>query len=270
MNRCCLWQKKTEQPCRENLIGVGQFTKIHNLGKGVIRKVPSDKANFYNTRAIEIEYSVYKHLGKHKRVARCIAWGDDFVDLQFEPHGDLENFLKKTQLPDFIKYRMIHQTIEAVIYIHGRHVIHSDLSARQLLVGKRLNIRLSDFGGSSLQGSAAIVMENTSHFLPRDEDSPNTVQSDLFALGSTMYEILLGKSPYDGIPEDEIQRLFATKSFPSLDNIQSPQWRCVILNCWSCKYHCASEIFDDIPLVSRLENTITSFKTFAFSTCMRL
>lgn len=93
-----LWQRKTEQPCQQNLIGVGQFTKIHKLNKSVVRKVPSDKADFYCTRAIEIERSVYKHLGKNKRVARCIAWGDDFVDLQFEKNGDLECFLKKSTI----------------------------------------------------------------------------------------------------------------------------------------------------------------------------
>lgn len=44
------------------------------------------------------------------------------------------------------------------MFIHGNDVIHSDLNARQFLVGKSCNIRLSDFGGSSLQGSEAIVL----------------------------------------------------------------------------------------------------------------
>lgn len=162
---------------------------------------------------------------------------------------------------------MIYQAIKAIIFIHRKGVIHSDLSARQLLVDKRLNIRLSDFGGSSLHSSEAIVMEKASHFLPRSEESPNTVQSDLFALGSTIYEILQGKKPYDGKPDEEIQRLFALKIFPSLDAITSPQGRGIISKCWGCEYHCALEILEDIPPDSRLAAIVTFFKT---SFCVRL
>lgn len=120
---------------------------------------------------------------------------------------------KKTPLTSCAKYRVARQAIEAVVFIHERDVIHSDLSARQFLVDKSCNIRLSDFGGSSLQGSGAIVVENATHFLPRNEDAPNTVQSDLFALGSTVYEILLDKKPYEGMKDEEIQRLFSDKVF---------------------------------------------------------
>lgn len=132
------------------------------------------------------------------------------------------------------------------MFIHEKDVIHSDLSARQFLVGKGCNIRLSDFGGSSLQGLEAIVMENASHFLPRDEDSPNTVQTDLFALGSTIYEILLGKKPFEGTEDEEIQSRFSQKIFPLLDGISDQQWKDVIQKCWLCEYDRASDIFEDL------------------------
>lgn len=232
------------------MIGAGQFTIVHKLNDKVVRKVPSDKSYFYSARAVEIEGRIYGHLGRNKWIARCIIWGDDFVDLRYERNGHLETYLKNTHLTNRAKYRIARQTIEAVVFIHRKDVIHSDLSARQFLVDKRCNVRLSDFGGSSLQGSEAIVMENASHFLPRDEDSPNTVHSDLFALGSTVYKILLGRKPYKLTEEEEIQRRFSQKVFPTLDEIRSQQWRRVIHKCWMCKYDCASDIFEDIPSAS--------------------
>jgi serine/threonine protein kinase len=250
-----------EQPCQQNIIGAGQFTVVHKLNEKVVRKVPSDKSYFYSARAVEIEGRVYGHLGRHKRIAVCFNWRDDFVDLRYERNGDLETYLKNTHLTSHAKYRIARQAVEAVVFIHAKDVIHSDLSARQFLVGKKCNVRLSDFGGSSLQGSEAIVMENASHFLPRDEGSPNTIQSDLFALGSTIYEILLGKKPYEGTEEEETQRLFSQKIFPTLDGISDQQWRKVIHKCWMCEYDRSSDIFDDLPSVLCFRRIVTRIKS---------
>lgn len=111
------------------------------------------------------------------------------------------------------------------------------------------DIRLSDFGGSSVQGSDAIVMENATHFLPRDENLPNTVLSDLFALGSTLYEIFVGRKPYEGVvgDDEEVQRLFGERVFPVLEEeVEDEGWRRVIRKCWMCEYERADDIFGDV------------------------
>jgi serine/threonine protein kinase len=182
-------RRHTEEASRQNIIAVGQLTTVHKLSDGVVRKLPSDKTCPYSKRSIQIESQIYRHLGRKKRIARCLECTDDYLDLRYERHGDLESYLKNNPVTDQFRYRAARQAIEAVDVIHRKQVIHSDLSARQFLVDESLNLRLSDFGGSSLHGSEALVMENATHFLPRDEDAPNTVQSDIFALGSTIYEI---------------------------------------------------------------------------------
>lgn len=270
----CRLRGQIEQPFQQHIIGVGQFTVAHKLNNKIVRKVPSDKSYVYNTRAVEIEGRIYTHLGKHERIARCISWDDDFVDLRYESNGDLESFLKSNRLTSHAKYRIARQAIEAVVFIHEKDVIHSDLSARQFLVGKRCNVGLSDFGGSSLQGSEAIVMENSTHFLPRDEESPNTIQSDLFAPRSTMYEIILGKKPYEGMEEEEVQRLFSDKVFPTLGGIRNQQWKTIIQKCWMCEYGRASDILEDIPsvpclrrILARIQSTISEW-SFAILAAM--
>ena len=133
-----------------------------------------------------------------------------------------------------------------MVFAHQKDLIHSDLSARQFLVDRGCNLRLSDFGGLSLRGSDAIVTETATHFLPRNEDEPNTIQSEIFALGSTIYEIIVGEKPYEQLKDDEIQRLYSEKQFPTLDKIQDPHWRRVIQKCWGCEYTHASDIFADL------------------------
>ncbi|PYI36317.1 kinase-like protein [Aspergillus indologenus CBS 114.80] len=239
-----------EAPSQQNIIGAGQFSVVHKLSDKLVRKLPSDPSYVYSVQASEIEAKVYQRLGRHKRIARCICCADDHIDLRYEPNGNLESYLADHDPPVSaagLRDRFARQAIEAVIYIHRMNVIHSDLSARQFLVSRSGNLRLSDFGGSSLDGAEAIVMENATHFLPRDEDSPNTVQSDLFALGSTIYEILVGRKPYDGVDDEEVQRLYSAQVFPPLESIGSDFWRNVILKCWRTEYNSASDIIADLP-----------------------
>lgn len=261
----CIRRNRIEQPCQQNIIAVGQFAVVHKLNNKIVRKLPCDKSYIYSIQAIEVEGRIYNHLGQHKRIARCMNCRDDFIDLRYESNGDLESLLSKSSLTRIAKYRIARQAIEAVVFIHGKDIIHSDLCARQFLVDKRYNIRLCDFGGSSLQGSEAIVMENATHFLPRDENTPNSIQSDLFALGSTLYEILLCSKPYEHMDQEEIQHCFSKKIFPTLDEIDNQQWRNVIRKCWLCEYSCASDIFADLPPLPRSKRMLVKMKSILAS-----
>jgi serine/threonine protein kinase len=232
---------------------------VHKLSAKVVRKVPSDKAYYYSVRACEIEAEIYIHLGKHRRVTRYLTSGDGYIELRYEPNGDLESYLRTHTVTDGFRYRVARQTIEAVDFVHRKGIIHSDLSARQFLVDRHLNVRIADFGGSSLHGSEAIVMENATHFLPRDDESPNTVQSDIFALGSTIYEILVGQKPYEGKSDEEVQQLFSNMLFPPLEIIKDTTWRSVIQRCWQCQYETTHEILRDISATLRTMHTRTLF-----------
>ena len=90
-------------------------------------------------------------------------------------------------------------------------IIHSDLAARQFLLDNGLHVKISDFGFSSFSDGDVLGFENSSHQLPRDLDGdmPSTVQSDLFALGSTLYEVITRRRPYEGLPDSPNHRSLA-------------------------------------------------------------
>lgn len=113
--------------------------------------------------------------------------------------------------------------------LHSHGVIHSDLALRQYLLDNRLDARLSDFGASAFPGRDSLGLENASHSLPRDFDQPNTVKSDLFALGSTLYELGTGVAPYGDLSDDEITSLYS-QVFPDVSEIF---WSEIILQCWN-------------------------------------
>jgi hypothetical protein len=68
-------------------------------------------------------------------------------------------------------------------------------------------------GISSLK---ALSYESPSHSMPRDPYDDNTVKSDLFALGSALYELEHGSTPLIEINEEKVMEFFKEAHFPSV------------------------------------------------------
>jgi serine/threonine protein kinase len=237
-----------EQPSQQNIISVGIFSIVHRLSDTVVRKVPSPSNNGDfpgNCEAIRSEARIYNLLGTHPRIAECLSKGqtEDFVDLYYYANGTLLDYIKKNG-EDTLNVRQRRwqwgrQIIEAIVLIHKHNVIHSDLALRQYLLDDHLDARLSDFGASAFPGHNAFGFENTSHCLPRDFNQPNTVQSDLFALGSTLYELGTGKDPYWDICDDEIIERYTQGVFPDVSSIFCGE---IILQCWKTDFASAQQV----------------------------
>ncbi|EGX93690.1 Protein kinase-like domain [Cordyceps militaris CM01] len=227
-----------------DLIGVGVFTHVYNLGQGRVRKVPApDPDNLaLALESIRKEGDIYEHLGNHPRVVKCLAKGDLFVDLEFAPYGHLEDYLKiHHDISDSCRIQFAQEIIEAVVFIHSKGIVHSDLAARQFLVDEALHVRLSDFGFSGFGGGDVLGFENSSHHLPRDIDGdmPSSIQSDLFALGSTLYEVITSTPPYQGKSDDVIVHLYSSRSFPDVTGILCGH---IITGCWQGSFSSAAEV----------------------------
>jgi hypothetical protein len=51
-------------------------------------------------------------------------------------------------------------------------------------------------------------MKSVRSFLPRETTSPPTVTTDLFALGSAIYEIMTGYKPYEHFENKEVEERY--------------------------------------------------------------
>lgn len=209
-----------------------------------MRKVPAPDPDNLDLAITSIlrEREIYDHLGDHPRVVKCLARGDLFVDLAFAPHGHIEGYLDlHRDTSDKRRIRFAQEVIEAVAFIHSKGVIHSDLAARQFLVDDALHVRLCDFKFSSFSDGDALGFENSSHHLPRDVDgdAPSSIRSDVFALGSTLYEVVAGKRPYEGRADDEIARLCGNGAFPDVTGMLGGH---VIVGCWQGRFESAAEV----------------------------
>lgn len=227
-------------PTQQNLIAVGIFSVVHHVSDTFVRKLPRTDDSFsipMNLQAMSNEATIYALLGENPRIVRCLSISKtlDYVDLEYYPHGNLMNYVQSSKKPisDASRIQWARQIIEAVELIHEKGIIHSDLALRQFFLDSDLN------GASGYPGQEALGMECAGHFLPRNPDGPNTAASDLFALGSTLYELGVGEAPYRGLSDDVMENLYSKGEFPSVEGVL---WGSVILGCWRCELSSANDV----------------------------
>ena len=232
---------------------VGIFAETYRIGnivKKVYRRFPDDDiATEESIKATRNEASIYILLGDHPRIAKVLHTDPTktYIELKYYSNGNLQSFIAKHRPHIEFRKSWARQIIESAEYIHTMGVRQSDFRLEQWLLDETLNARLSDFNASGydrnveigLEGGEAIGAENASHFMPRDHAHDNTVESDLFALGCTLYELITEKAPYEGRSPEPIENLFREGVFPAVNGLPLGD---LIMGCWVKKFRSAKEI----------------------------
>lgn len=77
---------------------------------------------------------------------------------------------------------------------HG--VLQVDIGTHNMLLDWHENMKLADFAGASIGGSEPSIVSGTRAEHPSFPSSKPSIQTEIFALGSTLYEIETTHSPY--------------------------------------------------------------------------
>ena len=130
-------------------------------------------------------------------------------------------------------------------HIHSKRVYHCDFSCRNVFLTDDNMIKIGDFGGAGLDDNESDGVEESRYELPLRcrqewEDRPY-LKRDLFALGSSIYEIMAWKKPFAELDDGEVGERFARNEFPSVRNILCAD---IIQKCWEEKYNRAEDVLD--------------------------
>ncbi|KAJ2898568.1 hypothetical protein MKZ38_003813 [Zalerion maritima] len=232
-------------------VGAGLSSWVHRLD-AVAKCYTSDDG-----KAKDREIAVYERLGSckagwRKTILQYYGVLNGCVVLQFAHHGPIRQYLRSSQHdpPLFIKLRWAEQATDAISFLHSKGVLHCDISCNNIFLDSNLNAMVGDFAGSSIDKEQCLGWYETSHSYPNTEDPSE--KSEIFALGSTFYEILAGKKPFEGRDDVEIEQAFKRGHFPSLEPLLA--LKTTILNCWTGKYQTTDELLQDVKQEVRAQS----------------
>ncbi len=181
---------------------------IVNDREVALKMLPRDVTDETTLARFERELEVLKNL-KHPNIVRCFGGSCEnsrrFYAMELIEGGSLEDKLQeKKRLPweQVIFYGL--QMCDALECSHEKGVVHRDLKPSNFLITKSGRLKLSDFGLASVAAARKITAAGKTagtflYMAPEQirghEISP---QTDLYALGCVLYELVTGVPPFLG------------------------------------------------------------------------
>lgn len=111
-------------------------------------------------------------------------------------------------LPQALDY--VAQILRALVYAHGRGVVHRDIKPTNVMIADGGVVKLLDFGIAITNLSAELtqpgyLLGSLNYMSPEQlNGSKATSRSDLYSVGVTLYELLTGRLPITGNSAYEI------------------------------------------------------------------
>lgn len=145
---------------------------------------------------------------RHVNIVKCFehgltTHGEQYIIMELIDGVGL-NFLIETKKADLQKkkYDYLIQMCNAIEYLHSQRYLHRDICPRNTMIDKEGTVKLIDFGLAIPYTKEFCKPGNrtgTSHYLAPEliKRTSTDHRVDLFALGVTAYELIVGDLPWE-------------------------------------------------------------------------
>jgi len=125
-------------------------------------------------------------------------------------NGNINEFVRAHK--DANRFELLKDVARGLMYLHGQEMIHGDLKGLNILIDENCKARLADFGLLTMvsdptvfTASSSIAACGTTRWMSPEllhpsqfglKDHRPTIESDCYALGMVIYEVVSGKVPF--------------------------------------------------------------------------
>ena len=149
---------------------------------------------------------------------------------------DLENYIKNHPVvSEAIIYKHIQGVVTSIKACHDRHIAHRDIKPSNFLIDKYNRIKISDFGlsrkfdtNSTCNDSKGTPLFMAPEIIQQKEHNP--MQSDIWALGITLYFLITGDFPFYSNSKDQLNYIIERGQYSS-QKITDPLIKQIISRC---------------------------------------
>jgi serine/threonine protein kinase len=145
----------------------------------------------------------------HGNVVACLDAGEDqgrlYLALELVTGGSLADKVQHTGLPWREVARIGAEIARGLEALHAAGIVHRDLKPVNVLLAESGEAKVSDFGVAHVEGLAALtrtgeLLGTVEYMAPEQSEGGRaaSARTDLYALGCTLYDALLGRPPFPG------------------------------------------------------------------------
>lgn len=191
---------------QEEFIGRGAFGEVwsaidSNSGRRVAIKFYSRRGALdWSNMAREVEKLRFLFTDRYVVQLLQVGWDADppYFVMEYMSFGSLADLLHRGPLPVEDAVKLFKEIAQGLAHAHGKGVLHCDLKPNNIMLDQDGKPRLADFGQSRLRHEHAPSLGTFFYMAPEqaDPESLPDVRWDVYALGAILYQMVVGKAPY--------------------------------------------------------------------------
>lgn len=134
--------------------------------------------------------------------------GNFYLVMEYMEGKGLNQLIKEGQLGEDELLSIAKDVLKSLDHAHSKGIIHRDIKPPNIMISADGSAKLMDFGIAFLIGdnTRQIDVAGSPLYMSREQlTQPDTMdhRTDIYSMGIVMFEMLAGRRPYDGKPDDE-------------------------------------------------------------------